>query len=249
MICKNCGAKIDDTLLLCPFCNTENEAVAAEEHRDEVNFILNQVEELKTRPERIAEKVNHKVSRIACIGAAAFGMLLLLVFVISRILGDTSGNKQEKKVAKLEAFYAAGDYAGMSECLNNTEDAYGALFEKYRSVQWVYRYMGDMEEDYKFIKEYREDDVNEISESRIFLVSRYLNKSRDVLHAVEQAESEGFCYGESEAMLSFREEVYRLLKEYAAVTEEEIERYMRNLPENSDEWPSVEELAKSILAR
>ena len=56
MICTNCGAEIDDTLLLCPYCNTENEVVASEEHRDEVNFILDQAEELKTRPERIANK-------------------------------------------------------------------------------------------------------------------------------------------------------------------------------------------------
>ena len=39
MICKNCGAEIDDTLLLCPYCNTENEAVAEKEHKEEVNDI------------------------------------------------------------------------------------------------------------------------------------------------------------------------------------------------------------------
>ena len=86
-------------------------------------------------------------------------------------------------------------------------------------------------------------------ESRVFLVGLYLGNSRDVLHMVEQAEAEEFCYGESEAMLFFREEVYRLLKEYAAVTEDEIERYMLHLPDNSDEWPSMKELAESVLKR
>lgn len=250
MICKNCGAEIDEGLLLCPYCKTENEEVAHAEHKEEINKILDKAEELATRPERIAEKVNHKANRFACIAAAVFALLLLLVFVISRILGDTSGNKQEKKVAQLEKFYVAGDYAGMCECLDSMEDAYGALFQKYRSVQRAYRYMDDMESDYENIKEYREEEVSEsVMESRVFLVGLYLGNSRDVLHMVEQAEAEGFRYGESEAMLSFREEVYRLLKEYAAVTEEEMERYMGNLSDNSDDWPGLTELAESVLKR
>ncbi len=250
MICKNCGAEIDDTLLLCPYCNTENETVAAEEHRNEVNSILDQAEELKTRPERIAEKVNHKANRFACIAVAVFAVLLLLVYVVTRILGDTSGDKQEKKVAKLEKYYVAGDYAGMCECLDSTEDAYGALFQKYRSVQRAYRYMDDMEGDYKNIKEYREESLSQSErESRAFVVALYLGNSRNVLHMVEEAEAEGFRYGESEAMLFFREEVYRLMKEYAGITEDEIERYMLHLPENSDDWPELTELAESVLKR
>ena len=36
MFCKNCGAEIDDGLLLCPYCKTENEAVALKEHKEEI---------------------------------------------------------------------------------------------------------------------------------------------------------------------------------------------------------------------
>ena len=71
MICKNCGAEIDDTLLLCPCCNTENEEVALKEHKGELNLILEQAEEIKTRPERIAKKVNYKISRIAFFAVAS----------------------------------------------------------------------------------------------------------------------------------------------------------------------------------
>ncbi len=250
MICKNCGAEIDDTLLLCPYCNTENETVAAEEHRDEVNFILDQAEELKTRPERIAKKVDHKLGRMARYGVVGFLVLLLAVFVISRIIGDPSIKKMEKKIAKLESFYATGDYAGMCECLDGMEDAYGEQYKKYRSVQKAYRWMDDMESDYKLIKEYREDNADEsVIESRVFLVGLWLGNGRKVLYEVEQAEAAEFRYGESEAMLYFREEVYRLMKEYAAITEEEVERYMLHLPANSDEWPSLQELAENVLRR
>lgn len=247
MICKNCGADIDDTILLCPYCNTENEAVAAEEHRDEVNFILDRAEELKTRPEKIAKKVEHKVSRFACYGVVGFVVLLLAVFIISRIIGDPSVKKMEKKVSKLESFYATGDYAGMCECLDGMEDTYGEKFKKYRNVQSVYRWMGNQKNSYELIKEYREKKSKGSSQTDI--TRRALGTSRDLLHEIEQAETAGFRYGESEAMLYFREEIYRMMKEDAGITEEEIGLYFTNLSEDEELWPDLTELAELLLVR
>lgn len=247
MICKNCGAEIDDTLLLCPYCNTENETVAAEEHRDEVNTILDQAEELKTRPERIANKVDHKLGRMACYGVAGFVVLLLAVFIVSRIIGDPSIKKMEKKIAKLESFYAAGDYAGMSECLDGMEDSFGEQFKKYRNVQKIYRWMGNQANSYEIIKEYREKKAQGTSQTDI--TRRALGTGRDLLHEIEQAEAAGFRYGESEAMLYFREEIYRMMKEATDITEEEIDRYFKELPEEEEGWPDLTELAESLMAR
>ena len=247
MKCMNCGAEIDDTLLLCPYCNVENEAVAAEEHRNEVNSILDQAEELKTRPERIAEKVDHKISRMACYGVAGFALLLLLVFVVSRIIGDPSIKQMEKKIAKLESFYAAGDYGGMCECLDGMEDTFGEQFKKYRTVQKVYRWMDNQENSYELVKEYREK--KSWGEAQTNIARRALNTSRELLHEIEQAEAAGFRYGESDAMLFMRGEIYRMMKEATDITEEEIEDYFTSLPEAEDEWPDLTELAESLMAR
>ena len=247
MICKNCGAEIDDTLLLCPYCNTENEAVAEKEHKEEVNDILDKAEELKARPEQIAKKVEHKVGRVACFGVVGFVVLLLAVFIISRIIGDPSIRKMEKKIAKLESYYAAGDYAGMCECLDGMEDTYGEKFQKYRSVQRVYRWLDNQENSYEIVKEYREKKSR--GESQTQIARRALGTSRDLLYEIEKAEDAGFRYGESEAMLSFREEIYRLMKEATDITEEEVERYFMNLPDKEEEWADLSELAKSLLTR
>jgi len=247
MICKNCGAEIDDTILLCPYCNTENEAVAAEEHRDEVNFILDRAEELKTRPEKIAKKVEHKVSRFACYGVAGFVVVLFAVFIISRIIGDPSVKKMEKKVAKLESFYTAGDYAGMCECLDGMEDTYGEMFHKYRTVQRVYRWMDNQKNSYELIKEYREKKSKGSSQTDI--VRRALATSRDLLYEIGAAEAAGFRYDESEAMLFMREEIYRMMKEDAGITEEEIGLYFTNFPEEEELWSDLTELAELLLGR
>ena len=247
MKCKNCGAEIDDTLLLCPYCNTENEAVAAEEHRDEVNFILDQAEELKTRPEQIAKKVDHKLGRMACYGVVGFVVLLLAVFIVSRIIGDPSIKKMEKKVARLEGFYASGDYAGMCECLDGMEDAYGEQFKKYRNVQRIYRWMDHQENSYELVKEYRGKES--VDSSAEFFMGRAFGTSQELLYQIEQAEKEGFRYGESEAMLYFREEIYRMMKEATDITEEEIEKYFRNLPEDEEAWPDLAELKEVLMAR
>ena len=73
--------------------------------------------------------------------------------------------------------------------------------------------------------------------------------SRDLLYQIEQAEVAGFRYGESEAMLSFREEIYRLMKEATGITEEEVRSYFVNLPDKEEEWADLSELAKSLLTR
>ena len=244
MICKNCGAEIDDALLLCPYCNTENEKVAAKEHRDEVDFILEQSEELKTRPEQIAKKVNHKISRIACYIVAGFVVLLFVVFVVSRIIGDPSIKKLEKKVAKLESYYAVGDYDGMSECLDGMEDTFTEQFKKYRNVWRVYHWLDSQEGSYGLIKERRGTKFQETD-----FIRRTLATSRDLLYEIEQAEKAGFRYGEAEGMLYVREEIYRMMKDATGITEEEIERYFKNLPEEEDAWPDLGELAEILVTR
>ena len=37
MVCKNCGAEIDDNLNNCPYCGTENHKKAEETHRNVMN--------------------------------------------------------------------------------------------------------------------------------------------------------------------------------------------------------------------
>ena len=244
MICKNCGAEIDDTILLCPYCNTENEEVAAEEHRDEVNFILNQAEELKTRPERISKKVNHKVSRIAFFATAGFLVLLLAVFVLSRIFGDRSVAKMEKKLAKLEAFYAAGDYEGMSVCLDELEDTYGEQFKKYRNVWRVYHWLDSQENSYEYVKEYIGTEYLDAEE-----LAGELSRSQDLLYEIWQAEEAGFRYGESQGMLYVRNEIYRMMKEATGITEEEITEYFGDFSEVTEKLPELTELAEKLLAR
>ena len=174
-------------------------------------------------------------------------VLLFAVIIVSRIIGDPSVRKMEKKIAKLESFYTAGDYADMCECLDGMEDTYGEKFRKYRTVQRVYRWMDNQENSYGIVKEYREKKSQ--GESQTQIASRALGTSRDLLYEIQKAETAGFRYGESEAMLYFREEIYRMMKEATDITEEEIDKYFRNLPEDEEAWPDLAELKEVLMAR
>ena len=46
MICKNCGAKIGQDILLCPYCGTENSDVAKKEQQDYINDYEKKKQEL-----------------------------------------------------------------------------------------------------------------------------------------------------------------------------------------------------------
>ena len=50
-------------------------------------------------------------------------------------------------------------------------------------------------------------------------------------------------------MLYVREEIYRMMKDATGITEEEIERYFKNLPEEEDAWTDLGELAEILVTR
>ncbi|MBQ8798786.1 MAG: hypothetical protein IJZ55_04385 [Lachnospiraceae bacterium] len=244
MICKNCGAEIDDTLLLCPYCNTENEAMALKEHKGEISLILEQAEEFKTRPERIAKKVNYKVSRIAFFATAGFLVLLLVVFAASRLVGDRSVTRMEKKLAKLERYYAAGDYEGMGDYLDKLDDTYGERYKKYKNVWGLYHWLDSQEGSYDYVKEYIDTEYMKAED----LVS-VLERSQDLLFQIWEAEEAGFRYDESEGMLYIRNEIWRMMKEATGITDEEIVAYFGDFSDVLDELPDLTELAELLLAR
>ena len=75
MNCINCGAELEPGALICPYCGTENEAVAKAQHENEIREIHEKINQLdKTMREDRVRKVNHSLSRLAVI----VGVLVLL---------------------------------------------------------------------------------------------------------------------------------------------------------------------------
>lgn len=244
MICKNCGAEIDENILLCPYCKTENEEVAYQEHREEIEGILNKAEEMKRRPERISKRINRGFSRLIFFAVAVFLALALLVFVVTRLVGDRSVSRMEKQLARLEEYYSAGEYEKMQQYLRKVDNSYSTTFKKYKSVANLYENLCWQKKQLGYLNEFLGLEVQKTED-----FTSCLENCREILYEIWQAEKRGFVFGEADAMLWIRKEMQNALQEIIGITDEELAMYFSDFPENEEELPDLTELAETVKAR
>ncbi len=209
MNCKNCGAQIEDNVLQCPYCNTENAYVAQKEQDAHIEYYDNKTKELKQLPDKIVNKTTKYLLMIAGAVFALFIIAAVVVFIVSTIKSKTDLPMQEKHLKKLEEYYAAGQYEEMGEYLDE-KDLYGGSYKKYTVADELY-----FDLNYKVDALKNNYDVTNL-ESNLKQVFKKLTD-------IEALRTDGFKYGEEQIALYVEGEYKNALKSYAFLTEEEIE--------------------------
>lgn len=217
MICGNCGADFDDKVTVCPFCGAENLSAAKREQEEELLAIRKKTENLKALPDKVVKKSTHVLICTVTILAAVFLVVCGIVLIVSRSRAANALELQQTQLRTLEEYYVSGDYEQMGEYLEEVENSYASAFEKYMRVSDVYRRMGwiidSIKSDYEFSKLIEMDELS---------VASTLCYAFRLLDSINDMESQGFVYGETEGVLYVRSEVCSALEEYMLLTEEEI---------------------------
>lgn len=242
MVCKSCGAVIEDELLLCPYCGTENEREAKKQQDEYIESVEQKIEEVKEMPKQVAKKANTMVTKLVIILIGVAAVVLVAAFVISKWIGATALDRQQKKIDQLEAYYQAGQYQELCDYLSEINE-YGASFEKYRRVDEMYdASVWDIELLVNMC-----DIVSKYPDSKVY--DDYDKNLNDVIRGlkkIEEMEQEGFPYGEGEAMLYVREEYWKALRETLLLTDEEIKAALEKYEDANTTYP---ELKKVTLER
>lgn len=239
MICKNCGAKISQDILLCPYCGTENSDVAKKEQQDYINDYEKKKQELKNVPQKVLKKTTKWLWYCGC---GIIGIVILAIIVVMGFSKLTEGDmlaKQEKELAKLESYYVAGDYEAMCKYLDKVV-RYGGSYEKYRRVDEIYGSMDwhieSLESNVNYVKTIDLDAVS---------VEDDIERCIRVLAKIQEFEELGFLYGEDAGALYVKEQYYNALKEYALLTEDEIDSAVLNyqMGTNENDYLSLAEIS------
>lgn len=217
MICKNCGAEYDDTLLQCPFCNAENTEEAYRRQQDYVEGYKRKASFLSRLPEWIVSTTGNAMKRIAIIGMGIFLLVVLIAFIGTKIYSSTAVWRMEMAIDKMEEYYQAGEYEKLKDYYYETDYIGGAAYEKYdRTVEvysrmdWIMYQMEKMGDEYaKFIT------VDEAEDA--------LDDTIECLYVIEEMEEAGFVYDEEKAMLEFREQLLDAVETYVPMTEQEFQ--------------------------
>lgn len=237
MICKNCGAKISDTTLLCPFCDTENEKVAKKQQEDYVNYYEQKKEDLKKTPERVVKNT----AKILIYGAAglliAFILNFIVLYAFSKVTDADLLAKQQEEIEILENYYQAGDYDNMCKYLDLFKKN-GGSYEKYIRVAELYEGM-----DWRI--ELLRENYEAIGEKELNAV--YVESDFEccikVLDEIAEIEEYDFPYNEQAGVLYVKDVYITALKQYMFLTDEEIESAVSIYNEDENDYMELAEIA------
>ncbi|MBQ2770821.1 MAG: zinc ribbon domain-containing protein [Clostridia bacterium] len=217
MQCQNCGAPMEETALLCPYCGFENEAEALRQQEADLSGIYGKIAALFHLPQRAAKKAVRWIVTLGIGLLLLFLLLLLFVFGGSRLVTGTALSRQNARLEKLEALYSAGDYGAMCALLDKTERAYADTYGKYTSVGEVFSRLEDLkessQESARFVAGYPEG----------YDLLRYeLEWGLELLALCRTQEEAGFVYGQGPEIKALEQQVMALLQDTLLLTEEEI---------------------------
>ena len=148
MICNQCGAEFDNSLLQCPYCHSENRKEAGRQKNLILEGYDKEAENIRREAEKYPEKAARKWTGYLLLGiciALAVGVVLTILYLLCSSLFTRLEYAGENAVlAKLEEYYQAEDYAALSEYMRE-ERLYGNTYEKYGEVKAVYELLAEME--------------------------------------------------------------------------------------------------------
>lgn len=131
MICRSCGAEISDTIIKCPYCDTENELIAEQEQIAEENAYKEKIKEFASRPDRARNSTQSFFRKHYLKFIIAVIVLILFSTVVTIIAPKIQYRKMQKNIETLEEFYQANDFEAMGEYLSGISDSHKTYYNKY----------------------------------------------------------------------------------------------------------------------
>ncbi len=241
MQCPNCGAELGEERV-CPYCGFEDEQYAQQQHKKKVSSIYERIAKLLHTPVEQARKITKGM----LIGTA----LILAVFLVSLIVApllSSSARKQElasqkDAIAQLEALYSVGDYQQIRSVLQNREDSYKAVYDKYRIIS-------SLDATIQRTAQGLEHSLENIRKNPQFadLISFDLSQMIDVLRTCRELEEKGYVYDEQREAEALAAQAYDLLRTML-LTDEEIAAFMDD-ESAYDDYSDYDEISTMIAQR
>jgi len=150
MICKSCGAKYDKTNLKCPYCNSENTALAKKIKKDMLASYDAEAKEMETTvPKQAVRKwTRHLVKILPAIIIIAI-VATVGAIVWGRVSADAEYREKQENLENMEALFEAGDWEALDAYYYDHDNIYGIEFDKYREItqaySWFEMFLGELE--------------------------------------------------------------------------------------------------------
>lgn len=249
MICKYCGGEYGDDVLACPYCHAENPAAVKAEKSEILEGYEEEAARIRKEADLYPIKMAGRWSKKLIMGMIAGALLCVLLLILFKYLLDADNrnslSREQKRLAEMEAFLEADDYAGLEEYLT-LQNIKMYEYEKYEQVIFMnnrYELVLDAEEDSRRYAVYLDlAYINKLpkNESAEFLAERYvkniLRNSGDVVEKYLKYGQDTTFLGNEADLEKIYQDTVEKLKSYE-LTDEEI----MQLPdaEEAPDWNNI----------
>lgn len=222
MVCKNCNAEYDRSMLHCPYCGSENEKEAeVQKERIMRHFDDEAARIMAETPVKAVKKGTRIVVLFLGIGVAAVLLIALISILGNRFSVNMSFKQQEHHLEKMESYFQAGKYEEMKEYQKKYE-LYGNTYDKYYEVLEIISAWENVEEDLKqYVKvrdmdyEGHEKQAEDWKKMAVDLASRRIKK-------LEEEINDNAFLGNEDVLSDLLNEGLKMLESYG-ITREDLE--------------------------
>ncbi len=226
MKCVNCGAKLAPDTLICPFCGSENTEEAREQHEEELQEIYDKIGDDRAVENEVVHKANRSAGKIALFAICGIAFICLAVYMISGLRARNAYRDQHGALNVMEQYYQAGDYEAAADYYE-THELSGPTYGKYEHtkdalhwLEYARKYMKDGDYFLQWIPE--DADYQEWEESIVDNITFELDSAFFGLYKIQKMREDGYVYHE-QAVVEYAENlVISDLKQYYALTDQEI---------------------------
>lgn len=237
MVCRNCGAEIDDKATSCPYCNAMQYDASEAEYMNNLYKMNSQMDNLDDEANKyvFSSVLKSAAIIIICIAAA---VLIGIFWGFMRYRADNNSSAERKKihqsiewydnnVSKLDEAYAKADYNTVSELVDGYKGN-SSVIQKWNHYSFItlygsyYRRVNDIYNKNDMLSEYEFDSG--------------FRRSLDLVYFSKNIKSDymGRYYltcsdDEKKIVDGWVESAYDFLENKAGITQEEIDSFMISL--------------------
>lgn len=242
-VCSNCGAEYQKKLPNCPYCGLMNEGVVKAQHADKVNELKAQQREIKKLPQIIPRKVLKYLAIGAVCLLVVFLVILIIVFVGSKINNAFEKNSVEKNKAVMDELLDEGKYREFYEYYSNMDYTY-AVYDKYEEIGDLYHLYTEMWWDFDTIRDFG-GLVNDENIMVDFIGA--MDSLRSVYNEAEILLNNEIRLGNEEHLKAIRDIAIEEFKEFMMVDSGVVDQIIF-VPSDDEEPEIYNELAAEMLA-
>lgn len=221
MKCPYCGYEYDDSLLRCPFCNTENTKEAREQQQKTIWSLHEESQDIrKNMPKRMLQKADRMAGKLLIRILIGIVFIVFLAALAGLLYQWNRSRILDRNLNKLEQCLQQQDFDQLYEYMDDIDD-YTADYEKFYDVFYAYRNLIYAQESLEWYYDSEKDEYSS-DEIRTWYLAAAISDCLNALNDTEPGLNDQLILGNEAALEELSSQAHNILTLILLLTDDEI---------------------------